>query len=100
MWLQKQINLKSRTCGFYLVTDEIVQQLPELKKFKIGVAHIFMQHTSASLTLNENADPTVRQDFEDYFRVLLKIQSSPKCKAQKKFCSAAYVLYDSNKFFL
>ncbi len=70
MWLQKQINLKSRTRGFHLVTDEIVQQLPELINFKIGTAHIFMQHTSASLTLNENADPTVRQDFEDYFNQL------------------------------
>ena len=67
MWLQKQIYLKSRPRGFHLITDEIVQQLPELSDFRIGLAHVFMQHTSASITLNENADPTVRQDFESYF---------------------------------
>jgi secondary thiamine-phosphate synthase enzyme len=58
---------KPRTRGFHLVTDEILQQLPELTSVGIGIMNIFMQHTSASLTLNENADPTVRQDFEDYF---------------------------------
>ncbi len=70
MWLQKQINLTPRPRGFHLITDEVVQQLPELESLKIGIAHLFMQHTSASLTLNENADPTVRQDFEDYFSEL------------------------------
>lgn len=67
MWIQKQINLKPRSRGFHLIADEIVQQVPELESIKIGILHIFMRHTSASLTLNENADPTVRQDFEDYF---------------------------------
>jgi len=67
MWLQKQIYLRARSHGFHMVTDEIVQQLPELSDFNIGILHVFLQHTSASLTLNENADPTVRQDFEDYF---------------------------------
>lgn len=67
MWLQKQINLKPRSRGFHLITDEIVLQLPELVDFNAGLMHVFMQHTSASLTLNENADPTVRQDFELYF---------------------------------
>ena len=67
MWLQKQIQLKARKRGFHLVTDEIVRQLPELNNFGVGVMHVFMQHTSASLTLNENADPCVRQDFESYF---------------------------------
>lgn len=67
MWIQKQINLKPRSRGFHLIADEIVQQIPELESIKIGILHIFMLHTSASLTLNENADPTVRQDFEDYF---------------------------------
>ena len=67
MWIQKQIRLKPRARGFHLVTNEIVQQLPELNDIKIGIVNIFVQHTSASLTLNENADPTVRQDFEDYF---------------------------------
>lgn len=67
MWIQKQIRLRPRARGFHLVTNEIVQQLPELNDVRVGIMHIFMQHTSASLTLNENADPTVRQDFEDYF---------------------------------
>jgi secondary thiamine-phosphate synthase enzyme len=67
MWIQKQLHLIPRTRGFHLVTDEILQQLPELTSVNIGIMNIFIQHTSASLTLNENADPTVRQDFEDYF---------------------------------
>jgi secondary thiamine-phosphate synthase enzyme len=67
MWIQKDIRLKPRQRGFHLVTDEILSQLPELRDFKIGLLHVFIKHTSASLTLNENADPTVRQDFESYF---------------------------------
>ncbi len=67
MWLQKEIHLKPRSRGFHLVTDEILRELPELREFKVGMMNIFLMHTSASLTLNENADPTVRQDFESYF---------------------------------
>jgi len=67
MWLQKQIQLQARTRGFHLVTQEIVRQLPELKQIKVGLMHVFMQHTSAALTLNENADPDVRCDFESFF---------------------------------
>ncbi len=67
MWLQKEIELSAKQRGFHLVTDEILRQLPELKQYSIGLAHIFIQHTSASLTINENADVTVRQDFESYF---------------------------------
>jgi len=67
MWIQKEINLRARARGFHLVTDEILRELPELRNFKIGMMNIFILHTSASLTLNENADPTVRQDFESHF---------------------------------
>ncbi len=67
MWLQKEITLKPRPRGFHLVTHEILRELPELANFKIGMMNIFLMHTSASLTLNEDADPTVRQDFESYF---------------------------------
>jgi secondary thiamine-phosphate synthase enzyme len=67
MWIQKNLTLKAKARGFFLVTDEIVQQLPELKKMQIGLAHFFLQHTSASLSINENADPSVRHDFESYF---------------------------------
>lgn len=65
--MQKEICLKSRTRGFHLVTEELLRELPELRNFKIGMMNIFILHTSASLTLNENTDPTVRQDFESYF---------------------------------
>ena len=67
MWQQKIIRLASRPRGFHLVTDEILEQVPELGRIEVGLMHLFIQHTSASLTLNENADPTVRQDFEQYF---------------------------------
>ena len=69
-WLQKELTLSPRPRGFHLVTAEIVRQLPELADFKVGLAHVFIQHTSASLALNENADPTVRQDMEAHFNVL------------------------------
>lgn len=67
MWIQKEIRLKPRSRGFHLVTEEILQQIPELAVLNVGLAHFFIQHTSASLTLNENADPTVRGDFERFF---------------------------------
>lgn len=67
MWSQKEIRLKPRNRGFHLVTDEIVSQLPELREVKVGLLHVVIQHTSASLTINENADPTVRVDFESHF---------------------------------
>jgi secondary thiamine-phosphate synthase enzyme len=70
-WLQKEITLPAKRRGFHLVTAEIVHQLPELQAYEVGLAHIFIQHTSASLTLNENADPTVRQDFESHFNAMV-----------------------------
>lgn len=66
-WLQKTIQLKSFPRGFHLVTEEILAQLPELAQFRVGLLHLFLQHTSASLTLNENADPDVRRDFAAHF---------------------------------
>ncbi|AUJ71410.1 MULTISPECIES: secondary thiamine-phosphate synthase enzyme YjbQ [unclassified Pseudoalteromonas] len=66
-WTQKQIILKPRKRGFHLVDDEIISQLPELHDYRIGLLHLFIQHTSASLTINENADPTVRMDMESHF---------------------------------
>jgi secondary thiamine-phosphate synthase enzyme len=67
MWMQREIRLKARSRGFHLITEELLRELPELRNFKIGMMNVFILHTSASLTLNENADPTVRQDFESYF---------------------------------
>jgi secondary thiamine-phosphate synthase enzyme len=67
MWLQREIELRPRPRGFHLVTGEIVEALPELRELRVGVAHLFIRHTSASLTLNENASPDVRRDFESWF---------------------------------
>jgi secondary thiamine-phosphate synthase enzyme len=67
MWIQKQLQLKARSRGFHLIDHELLSQLSELATIKIGLLHVFIQHTSASLTINENADPTVRADFERFF---------------------------------
>jgi secondary thiamine-phosphate synthase enzyme len=71
MWLQKEIQLKTKPRGFHLITDEVVRQLPELRDIDAGLLHLFIKHTSASLTINENADPTVRSDMEKHFNVLV-----------------------------
>lgn len=63
---QAQTSLRARSRGFHLVTDEILQAIPEIKNIKTGMLQVFIQHTSASLTINENADPTVRLDFETW----------------------------------
>ena len=67
MWVQKKINLLAKQRGFHLVSNEIITAIPELKQIKVGLLHLFMQHTSASLVINENADPDVRIDMEAYF---------------------------------
>ena len=67
MWLQRQITLRPRPRGFHLVTREVAEALPELADVSAGLLHLFIQHTSASLTLNENASPDVRDDFGSYF---------------------------------
>lgn len=66
-FFQKEIHLSPKSRGFHLVTREILEQIPELAEFSVGMANIFICHTSASLTLNENADPDVRVDFESHF---------------------------------
>ena len=67
MWLQREITLDARPRGFHLVTREVEGALPELDELDVGLCHLFIQHTSASLTLNENASPDVRRDFETWF---------------------------------
>ena len=67
MWVQREIRLAARPRGFHLVTDEVVSGVPELRDVRVGIAHLFIRHTSASLTLNENASPDVRDDFESFF---------------------------------
>ena len=66
-WLQKQLLLKPRSRGFHIIDSEILSQLHEISDYQIGLLHLFIQHTSASLTINENADPTVRMDMESHF---------------------------------
>lgn len=67
MWIQKTLRLKARQRGFHLISDEIEQQIGDISSLSVGILHLFIQHTSASLTLNENADPTVRTDMESHF---------------------------------
>ncbi|WP_290617065.1 MULTISPECIES: secondary thiamine-phosphate synthase enzyme YjbQ [unclassified Arsukibacterium] len=67
MWLQKELTLKAKNRGFHLITDELLRQLPELSTLSVGICHFFIKHSSASITINENADPTVRRDFEQFF---------------------------------
>jgi len=69
MWLQREITLRAKRRGFHLITNDIENSMPELSHIKIGVMHLFIKHTSASLTLNENADFTVRTDMEKHFNV-------------------------------
>lgn len=67
MWTQKRLELAPRPKGFHLITDELVGQLPEIQDLRVGLLHLFIQHTSASLSINENADPSVRADMEAHF---------------------------------
>lgn len=67
MWQQQQRQLRARERGFHLITQEIEAALAQFRPVSIGLLHLQLQHTSASLTLNENADPTVRDDFEAWF---------------------------------
>ena len=67
MWHQHEVRLRPRPRGFHLVTDEVVDAVPQLGEIRVGLAHLFLRHTSASLTLNENASPDVRRDFGTWF---------------------------------
>ncbi|MTE27820.1 secondary thiamine-phosphate synthase enzyme YjbQ [Winogradskyella ouciana] len=68
---QKEIRLRAHPRGFHLITSEILNAIPEIKGISIGQLQVFIKHTSASLTINENADPTVRQDFESYINKMV-----------------------------
>jgi secondary thiamine-phosphate synthase enzyme len=67
IWVQRELRLDPRPRGFHLVTGEVEGAVPELRDIGVGMAHVFIRHTSASLTLNENASPDVRRDFETWF---------------------------------
>ena len=70
-WFQKEIQLKPYKRGFHIITNDILDALPELHGISMGMLHVFIKHTSASLTINENADPTVRLDFESHFNQMV-----------------------------
>lgn len=67
MWKQKEFELNAKSRGFHLITAEVLQATPEIQAIKCGLFHLFIQHTSASLSINENADPDVRKDLESHF---------------------------------
>lgn len=71
MWFQQRITLTPKSRGYHLITDEVICQLKELDNITTGLLHLFIQHTSASLTINENADPTVRQDMETHINKMV-----------------------------
>jgi secondary thiamine-phosphate synthase enzyme len=75
-WIQHDIRLKPRPRGFHLVTREVLAELPELKDLRIGLLHLLVRHTSASLALNENASPDVRRDFETWFNEVVPERAS------------------------
>ncbi|ASZ14989.1 secondary thiamine-phosphate synthase enzyme YjbQ [Chitinophaga pendula] len=68
---QQAIRLRQRKRGFHLITSEIIHAIPQLQQLEIGMCQVFIRHTSASLTINENADPTVRADFEMFFNKMI-----------------------------
>ncbi len=70
MWLQLEINLNAKKRGFHLITSEVSKQLADINTIQCGILHLFIKHSSASLTINENADPTVRADMEKHFNVI------------------------------
>ncbi|PAU93052.1 hypothetical protein CK503_14125 [Aliifodinibius salipaludis] len=76
MWHQKNITLSPKSRGYHIITDEILKEIPEIKNINTGIAHIFIQHTSASLTINENADPSVRRDFASHFKRMVPEDTS------------------------
>lgn len=76
MWHQKKITLSPKSRGYHIITKEILAEVPEIEQIKTGLAHIFIQHTSASLTINENADPSVRRDFKSHFKRMVPEDTS------------------------
>ena len=71
MWLQKKIVIKKKPRGFHLITSEIINEVPEINKIISGLFHLFILHTSASITINENTDKTVREDLESFFNKIV-----------------------------
>lgn len=75
-WMQKEISLRARNRGMHIITEEVLDALPELSQIKTGILHIFIKHTSASLTINENVSPDVRMDMESHLNKLVPENAS------------------------
>ena len=71
MWFQTKVTLKGYSRGFHIITDNILINAPEIKKVSFGILNLFIQHTSASISINENSDPSVREDLENHFNRLI-----------------------------
>ena len=71
MWIQKTVSISSKSRGFHLITNEVLEYVHEVNQIKVGLFHLFIKHTSASLTINEDADSTVRVDFESHFNQMV-----------------------------
>jgi secondary thiamine-phosphate synthase enzyme len=71
MWFQTKVTLKNYVRGFHIITDHILINAPEIKEISYGLLNLFIQHTSASISINENSDPTVREDLESHFNKLI-----------------------------
>jgi len=71
MWIQKTVSLSAKPRGFHLITNEVLENIHEICQINVGLFHLFIKHTSASLTINEDADPTVRADFESHFNQMV-----------------------------
>ena len=71
MWIQKTVSISAKSRGFHLITNEILENVHEIAKVNVGLFHLFIKHTSASLTINEDTDPTVRVDFESHFNQMV-----------------------------
>ncbi len=76
MWYQTEVTLSAKSRGFHIITDEVLEEIPEIEEINKGIAHIFIQHTSASITINENADPAVRRDFATHFKRMVPEDTS------------------------
>ena len=70
-WIQRNVQLSPYSRGFHLITKEVLAAIPEISTFQSGLLNVFIRHTSASISMNENADPTVRADFESFFTRLV-----------------------------
>ena len=70
-WIQKEIHISPKPRGFHLITHDVIENFTEINTISKGILHIFIKHTSASITINENADSTVRSDFEEHFNVMV-----------------------------